>query len=339
MVDAKRAAGREDARGSRGVTIRPLRRTDIPGAVALRRTIWPDDVTTPESYAWGIDHADPSERARRWVAVADRRVVGLGVASRATWTSEPVAFAHVGVEPAWRGRGIGSRLFELVDEHVAALGVLRTSSGIERGDTASARFLAERGFRHARDLQVWSLDPKTVAAAELPARRAAAEGDGFRLVPIRELIDRPEDLYRLHVEVGRDIPADDPIEPAYAAWRTDELDTPLFDPDASFCVLAGNEPIAFTWIRVDREGHRAQHGLTGTLRAYRHRGLAHLVKLASIVWLADQGVTVLYTDNDTTNRDMLALNEQLGFQPLSVIELWSRRSDVRPDPGTGAAAR
>ena len=89
-------------------------------------------------------------------------------------------------------------------------------------------------------------------------------------------------------------------------------------------MLAGDVPVALTWIRLDRAGRRAAHGMTGTLREYRHRGLAHLVKLASIAWLADHGITALYTDNDRENRDMLALNEHLGFRPLTVFDLWAR---------------
>jgi GNAT superfamily N-acetyltransferase len=81
-----------------------------------------------------------------------------------------------------------------------------------------------------------------------------------------------------------------------------------------------------TWIRLDAAGLRARHGMTGTLPAYRHRGLARLVKLASIRWLAEHGVTALFTDNDTENRDMLALNEHLGFRPLTVFALWAREA-------------
>ena len=69
--------------------------------------------------------------------------------------------------------------------------------------------------------------------------------------------------------------------------------------------------------------------MTGTLPAYRHGGLARLVKLASIRWLARHGVTAPFTDNDTENRDMLALNEHLGYRPLVVIQLW-----IRDGPGS-----
>jgi GNAT superfamily N-acetyltransferase len=159
---------------------------------------------------------------------------------------------------------------------------------------------------------------------ELDGRQAAVEARGLRLVPLRELAHRPEAIYRLNQALERDLPSDVPIAQPYDVWRTHALEMPLFSPDASFCVLAADEPVAMTWIVLDEAGHRARHGMTGTLPAFRHQGLARLVKLASIRWLAEHGVTRLFTDNDTENRDMLALNEHLGFRPLTVFALWSR---------------
>jgi GNAT superfamily N-acetyltransferase len=148
-------------------------------------------------------------------------------------------------------------------------------------------------------------------------------------MPVRELLARPEALYALNNALEHDLPSDVPIDEPYAAWLLHEFEVPTFSPDASFCVLADEEPVAMTWIHLDEIGRRARHGMTGTLRPYRHRGLARLVKLASIQWLAEHGVTVLFTDNDTANTDMLALNEHLGFRPLTVFAMFVREELAR----------
>jgi GNAT superfamily N-acetyltransferase len=319
-------SGVSSDRLAREVLVRSLRRRDVPSVVDLRRLIWPDDVTTPESMAWTIEHADAEEHVRRWVASEHGRVVGFGVGGLASWTTGRVGYAYIGVRPARRRQGIGGRLFEAVDGHLAVLGLRRTLSGSERDDEPSARFLRARGFHRTRDDQAWSVDPRTVSVAELDERRAAAEARGLRLVPMRALLDRPEAIHRLNHALERDLPSDVPIAQPYDAWRIHELEDPLFAPDASFCVLADEEPVAMTWLVHDAPGHRARHGMTGTLPAYRHQGLARLVKLASIRWLAEHGVTALFTDNDTENRDMLALNEHLGFRPLTVFALWAREA-------------
>lgn len=55
--------------------------------------------------------------------------------------------------------------------------------------------------------------------------------------------------------------------------------------------------------------------MTGTAPAFRRRGLARLAKEATIRWAAETGIQTILTSNDTTNADMLSLNEHLGYQP------------------------
>lgn len=306
------------------MTIRPLRRSDIPGLVEVRHLVWADEISTPASFAWRLDHPEPGEDARHWVATHRGQVVGFGFGARATWTEDEVARAFVGVHPDRRGEGIGRRLFDEVDVYVRRLRPARTQTGTDRADRRAARFVKARGFRHSRDDQGWSADPRAIDTGELAGRRDALEGRGLRLAHMRELLGRPEAIFGLHVALEHDLPSDDPIASTYASWRIHELETPTFSPDASFAILDGEVPVAMTWIHLDLGRHRARHGMTGTLPAYRHQGLARLVKLASIRWLADHGVTTLFTDNDTANTDMLALNEHLGFRPLTVWEFWVR---------------
>lgn len=70
----------------------------------------------------------------------------------------------------------------------------------------------------------------------------------------------------------------------------------------------------------DAAGLIALIHLTGTLREFRRRGLARLVKLATIRWAAEHGITAIYTGNDTENAPMLALNDSLGFHPTIVYQ-------------------
>jgi GNAT superfamily N-acetyltransferase len=306
------------------VTIRPLREEDASEVVKLRHQVWVDDITTPATFLWDIEHEPAAAEARRWVATDDGRVVGMATALRATWSSADVAQFHVVVGAPLRGRGIGGRLFAEVEDHLVRLASLQVLCGIERGDEPSARFVRQRGFLHGRDDHAWSLDPRGVSLEGFAERRAAAEAAGFGLVPLRELPGRPRDLHRLILALEADLPSDIPIATPYEEWLTLMLEAPSFSPDASFCMTAGDEPIALTWIWLDEPGGRARHGMTGTLAAYRHRGLARLVKLASIGWLAEHGVSRLFTDNDAENHDMLALNEHLGYRPLTVFEIWMR---------------
>lgn len=297
----------------------------MPAVVELRATQWPDDIATPESFAWAMDHTTPDEHVGRWVAADGTDIVGWATAGLDSWTTESLGFIYLGVRRDHRRQGVGDRLFRVADEHLASLSPDKTRTGTERGDEDGARFVERRGFRRGRADQVWGVDPSTVPRGQLGPRLASARTDGLLLVPVRKLMDRPEELFALTQALERDLPTDEPISRSYADWEAHDLRTPLFSPDASFCLLASDgQPVSLTWIFFDPTHHRARHGLTGTLPAYRRRGLAHMVKLASIDWLASHGVTALFTDNDTENSDMLALNAHLGFRPLTIFDLWTR---------------
>ena len=55
---------------------------------------------------------------------------------------------------------------------------------------------------------------------------------------------------------------------------------------------------------------------TGVRRAYRRHGIAWALKVRNIAWARQQGYTHIRTSNDSTNRAMLSINEQLGYQRL-----------------------
>ena len=83
--------------------------------------------------------------------------------------------------------------------------------------------------------------------------------------------------------------------------------------------------------------------MTGTRRAYRGRGLALAVKLASIEWAAANGITRMLTFNDATNAPMLAVNRRLGYEPIGRRVEWLKElepqsetasSPAPPAPGT-----
>ena len=307
------------------VDIRPLTGADLEAVVELRAAVWPDDISTPESFAWVMAHTPADEHVERWVAADQGELIGFASAGLAAWTTERLGYVFGAVRPDRRGRGIGRRLFEAAETHLTPLAPERVRTGTERGDAASAQFISRRGFVKGRAEQVWSVDPRSVPRSDFDQRVEAARAQGLRLAPLRELLDRPEAIYELTHELERDVPEDAPVGQSYEAWRAHEFDVPLFSPDASFCLLTPEGlPVALAWMNLDLARNRGRNGLTGTLRPYRRRGLAHLVKLASLGWLADHGVTVVYTDNDTTNRDMLALNERLGYQPMTIFDFWSR---------------
>jgi mycothiol synthase len=54
-------------------------------------------------------------------------------------------------------------------------------------------------------------------------------------------------------------------------------------------------------------------GLTAVRRAYRRRGIALALKVRSLEFGKANGYSSVQTENESNNRGMLAINDELGF--------------------------
>ena len=293
--------------------IRPYRSEDAELAVPLFRTLIPDEIQTGPA----IDHWIASQPARAgmraWTALVDDEVVGWANA-RLRWSLEAgdVAGGWVGVLPAHRRSGLGSALYRLVEDHARALGARRLTSFAMESDRDGPDFAARRGFREGRRDQSWELD---VANAAL--RRPAPPPEA-KVVRLRSVRDRERDLFELYDAAHGDMPGDDRSTLEFDEWQPETLGNPTLDLDVSAVVFVEDRPAALAWVNSDRVGGVGVNELTGTHPDFRRRGLARLAKEASILWAAEAGIATLFTANDTTNADMLALNEHLGYRPTHV---------------------
>ncbi|MBD0329966.1 MAG: GNAT family N-acetyltransferase, partial [Thermoleophilia bacterium] len=176
------------------------------------------------------------------------------------------------------------------------------------------RFLAARGYRPVRTARMWSVDPRDVDVGDLARLERERAREGFRVVSLRSVREREQDLHALYAEAAADEPSDEPEVVRFDEWKRNVLEHPDLSLEGSAVVLHDERPVSLAWIGGDLEGGRAAHWFTGTLRAYRRRGLARFAKLATIRWAAANGVTALLAGNDATNADVVALNEHLGYR-------------------------
>jgi GNAT superfamily N-acetyltransferase len=304
--------------------IRPFRPDDARAATALLRKLIPEWVMTDRGLRHWVASIPERSHPGVWVAEDGGEVVGWGEAFL-QWdvAEEGVAYVWFGVYPQARRRGLGSRFYELATGHLRGADARRIDS-LTAGDPDGERFLLARGFRRTRSEQAWSLDPNAVDLAEAAEFERRKATEGYRLVPLREARDRPEELFQLFSEAHGDVPSDHTHVETYEDWRRTLWDYPDLDFDGSHVVFADERPVAFAWIAVDREGARGTHVMTGTAREFRNRGLARLAKLGTIRWAAGNGVATLLTENDSANRGMLALNDRLGYRPTRTMQYFAK---------------
>jgi GNAT superfamily N-acetyltransferase len=279
----------------------------------LFRELWSEEVITPAGVVHFIESQPERAAMRAWVVEEDGEVVAFANA-RMRWAiqAEGVAGLWVGVLPPHRREGIGTRLFELAADHIVAHCARRLESTYREHEPEGAAFAERLGFGETRREQYWALDVESAVLSPVRAPGSAT------VVRLRDVRHRDRELFELYDAAERDMPDDHVHAIPYEDWLSGTLDAPELDLDLSAVVLVDDRPASFAWLISDREGQRAGNEMTGTAPEFRRRGLARLAKEATIRWAAEAGIRTILTSNDTTNADMLALNEHLGYRPTVV---------------------
>ncbi len=287
---------------------------DIGGIVELIRESEPTAVVSAASWQQRIDSVPARARDRAWVAEEDGVIVGNAYAFLSFFTEgSTAARCHVVVRGSHRRRGIGSALHALVEEHADAIGGTSLVALFEE-NAAGVAFVSGLGYRAGRAETVSTLDPRAVAEATSAA---------VDLRPLSEI--DPRLAYEVDAAASLDIPSSEPIDYVpYDDWVEHVLAYPLFSAAGSYVAFVDGRPAAVSLLAVDPEIGRASNLMTGTVREHRGRGLARAVKLASIRWAAEQGVTAMITTNDEQNAPMLAVNRSLGYRPAGRRVEWVR---------------
>ncbi len=250
------------------------------------------------------------------MAEVDGNVVGWVSVSRNNQTTEAVGeVSLLHVHPDYRHRGIGAALLARALAQLAPLDLARLRG---RALPQALPFARRHGFVPSREERFSALD--------LPALPPLAEApDEVRLLSLAEV--DPHRAHRVEALASVDEPGDVAGGAiGYAEWRADTWDNVGLDRVASTGAEVDGELVAISLVK--RDGTRMWSDYTGTVPAYRGRGLAGLVKLAALHRAAARGVSVAYTGNDAANAPMLAINNRIGYR--QVASQWSCVRELRP---------
>jgi ribosomal protein S18 acetylase RimI-like enzyme len=282
------------------VEIRIVTPEDAAQVVRMANRIDTTSLQTAETFRGLIARGAP-EGTERLVAEADGAIVA--------WAPSGVhadgsGWLWIGVDAAYRRRGIGTALYERIEARLGAR-PLRTSANDEDG----RRFLERRAFVRTNVLRLLALD---LEHAVLPAAAVAT-------LPLSAVdVDAIRMLYR---EGHDDVPAASPRAPfTDESFRREVLEAELVDRDVSSVVTEDGHVVAFTLVLANHEDGRAETQMTAVRRDRRGRGLAQAVKAGSLRRAQDAGLRTMLTANDLGNAPMLAVNRKLGFEESIVVE-------------------
>lgn len=280
-----------------GPTIRELETADLGALATLVRDLLPTQVVSER----GLDHMRKS--THWWVVDGDGGIVAAARAGR-------FGRCWIGVAPGARGHGIGRALAAHAEDAVRSDGYAEAVAWTD--DDAGARFAERRGFRETRQkpVSVLRLEEAELARLHVPP--------GVRLVPLVDLGDRLRELHEVAMAAHRDDPAD-PLdaEQSFEDWLRDDLGVPDLEYQGSVVAVVDGRLAALAFVASDGAA-RAENEFTGTHPDFRGRGLATLVKLATLHWARTEGIREIWTGNDAENLSMLAINAKLGYEPAGV---------------------
>jgi mycothiol synthase len=217
----------------------------------------------------------------------------------------------------------GRRARILLEDAVATAklhGAVELTALGRTSEPATIEVIQDLGFREVMRypesvLKIADFDP----APFLPKIQKAKDL-GFELLPMSEVIDRyPDDWKRLFWQfeevVKHDIPTPDGLveEPfdEFLKW----IENPaIWTPEGAFLALKDGEWMAISAIRKNDVNPKIGNtGLTACRREARRNGLATALKVTSLLWAKEQGMTEIVTENEENN-PMFQLNLALGFR-------------------------
>lgn len=316
------------------VRVRPFHPSDYPRLVKIRSEAEGDRHTVEEARArderW--DHAR-YEKARVVAQDEEGVVIGYGEIYQDPSRFEPGRyFIRLAVEERWRGRGVGSALWDHVAAELDERGARIASIWADEGP-ASRAFLERRDFRIAirgiqQVLEVARFDAAPFAGA---VERVEAQGIAIADLASEMRADRHalRKAHGLYFSARADQPTLGRVTAGpFEDWVYFNVESPQALTDAYFIAKDGDRYVgcASLWRRAPGELHV---GITAVLPSHRRRGIALALKLRTIDYAGRDGAERIVTSVTDRNRAMVALNERLGFRSRRTWAGYERECGVR----------
>ncbi len=286
--------------------------TDI--VVGLSVAIDPERREDPELWRSQPEHS------RLWIATESGRVVGYGCA-RPDPAYPPDSGEYrlsLGVEPAFRGQGAGTRLLEQLLDDLKAMGAHTARVRVQDSDPGSIAYFERRGFREYQRMlkltqDLSSLPPRPtfdLGSVEIVTLASELERYGEACLPA---------IHEMQNACFADVPTGEPFIPPTLEFFHKRVRDPRVLHQCFFLAKDGGAYVGISYASPSEDW--LGQWFTGVIPAYRGRGLARALKWRITEYGLAHGFREVRTSTLQANLPMKKANEALGFQV--------RRAEVR----------
>lgn len=251
----------------------------------------------------------------RIVAVnAQGKAAGYGISWRAPWTAAGELNQTLAADPAYRGHGIGSMLYEQLEAWAVQNGASRLNIEVRDDDKHSIRFAERWGYQVERHTFESVLDLNLFDTSRLSWMDREVH-----IVPLSELDVAvwEEKLYELYKETSYDIPGFSGDFFNFDDWKKWTLQLPGSKPEHMLLACDEDQLMGMAHLLYYESTNSMYHEYTGVKKEYRCKGIGKTLKLRTIELAIQQGISYMRTHNDSLNRPMLKINrDELGFKAV-----------------------
>lgn len=262
----------------------------------------------------------------RWVVLApDGGIAGYASLSQNhhEYTAGKYDFDLI-VDPASRGLGHGSALFEVIIQEAQKHNATGIRTYLNSADPAGIRFAEANGFVRTLVCCDIILDVTACAIPSLEALDEQAKVLGIRVSTFAA--ERQSDptadqkFHALSTLIRRDIPGPDVLEDVPFEQFIKSLESPNRLGDGQFIAIRAGEWIGMSTLWRRGADDVLQTGVTGVVLSERGKGIAMLLKYHAVQCAKERGAPQIITDNAEQNAPMRAINKRLGF--VALPETW-----------------
>lgn len=280
-------------------------------------SIWRRNNTTEADTLASIKNWPDHLFVRRLVGEVDGQVVAYG---RCAQISNIQSYGvDVIVLPEMRRKGIGTKMYEAVWEIAKQKPGILPITFIQDNDEGSLTFAGQLGFKPFAEHFESVLDLETFDESEYFPLYKQLEDEGIVLKCMEP--NGPDEIKRrygdCYIECDGNTP--DIAELGQTDWESLEgfvFGAAWFRPEGAWYAIQGDEVVGVSLAGPESDPFdgRMITDFTGVRPPWQKKGIATALKAKVAAFAKDYGATSVETFNSSVNREMLAVNQRIGFK-------------------------